>query len=47
MKLSTWEKDDIQWWFQLISTWNGKSLFLFPGWQQGPDFSVTSDAAGS
>ena len=29
VKLSTWGKDDIQWWFQLISKWNGKSLFIY------------------
>ena len=42
-----WEKEDIDWWYRLISQWNGRSLFLTPKWEIGPDFSVTSDAAGS
>ena len=45
--LSIWERDDIEWWHRLILNWNGKRLFLFPKWEVGPDFSVTSDAAGS
>ena len=46
VKLSTWGKDDIQWWFQLISKWNGKSLFIY--FQVGSRaliFFVTFDAA--
>ena len=41
-----WERDDIAWWHRLIYNWNGRSLFLFPKWEVGPHFSVTSDAAG-
>ena len=45
--LSIWEKDDIRWWFHLISAWNGKSLFLRPKWETGPDDTVSSDAASN
>ena len=44
--LSSWEKDDIDWWYHLILNWNGKSLFLFPKCEIGPYFAVSSDAAG-
>lgn len=47
VKLSPWERDDLQWWFRLLQSWNGKSLFLFPTWEHAPMCSVTSDAAGS
>ena len=47
VRLSTWEQDDIDWWHRLVTEWNGRSLFLSPGWEKGPDLSVTSDAAGS
>ena len=47
VKLSCWEQDDIKWWFKLLQSWNGKSLFLFPSWENAPKISVTSDAAGS
>ena len=47
VKLSCWEQDDIKWWFKLLQSWNGKSLFLFPTWENAPKISVTSDAAGS
>ena len=46
MRLSVWERVDIEWWHCLILNWNGRSLFLFPKWELGPDFSVMSDAAG-
>ena len=45
VRLSSWEIDDIKWWHHLILHWNGKSLFLFPKWESGPDCAVTSDAA--
>ncbi len=47
VKFSAWERDDIKWWFKLLFSWNGKSLFLFPKWEHAPKISVTSDAAGS
>ena len=47
VKLSQWERDDLQWWFRLLHSWNGKSLFLFPTWEQAPMCAITSDAAGS
>ena len=47
VRVSVWEKEDIDWWYRLISQWNGRSIFLTPKWEIGPDFSVTSDAAGS
>eukprot|EP00795_Rhopilema_esculentum_P007294 gene7294-12994_t len=47
VKLSCWEQDDIKWWFKLLQSWNGKSLFFFPTWENAPKISVTSDAAGS
>ena len=47
VRLSIWEKDDIRWWFHLISAWNGKSLFLCPKWETGLDCAVSSDAASN
>ena len=47
VRLSVRERDDIAWWHRLILNWNGRSLFLFPKWEVGPDFYVTSDATGS
>ena len=47
LKLSKWERDDLQWWFKLLASWNGKSLFFHPTWEQAPDMSIASDAAGS
>ncbi len=44
--LSTWERDDLGWWIQMLRAWNGKSLLLFPGQECMPDFSIASDAAG-
>ena len=45
--LSCWEKDDIVWWYQLLTSWNGKSLFHFPDWNLLQDFAVTSDSSGN
>ena len=45
--LSIWEKDDIRWWFHLISAWNGTSLFLCPKWEIGLDCAVSSDAVSN
>eukprot|EP00112_Aurelia_sp_Birch-Aquarium-sp1_P003277 Seg1363.36 transcript_id=Seg1363.36/GoldUCD/mRNA.D3Y31 product="Polyprotein P3" protein_id=Seg1363.36/GoldUCD/D3Y31 len=45
--LSLWEKEDIQWWYTIFKSWNGKSLFHLPKWENAPDVSITSDAAGS
>ncbi len=47
VRLSVWERDDIEWWFRLLQCWNGRSLFLFPAWEQAPRIAITSDAAGS
>ena len=47
VKLSIWEQEDIKWWYTIVKSWNRKSLFHLPKWENVPDFSVTSDAAGS
>ncbi len=47
VRLSSLERDDISWWHKLLSSWNGRSLFLYPSWDHGPRLAVTSDAAGS
>ena len=47
VKLSLWERDDIKWWHTIVKSWNGRSLFHLPKWENAPDFSITSDAAGS
>ena len=38
---------DLQWWFQFLSSWNGVDFWLFPGMAAAPDLVVTSDASGS
>ena len=47
VRLSVWEKDDIKWWDLLFKQWNGRSLFLLPKWENAPEITVSSDAAGS
>eukprot|EP00794_Sanderia_malayensis_P001375 gene1375-biopygen1124 len=47
VRLSAWERDDIDWWVSLLSCWNGRSLFLYRNWTEAPTIKVTSDAAGS
>ena len=37
---------DLEWWFQLASSWNGVSL-LAPHKRECPDLEITSDASGS
>ena len=45
--LSPWEREDIAWWISLLNNWNGRSLFQFPKWEQAPNISIASDAAGA
>ena len=39
--------EDLAWWRRLLTPWNGLSLMRFRAWDRLPDFSMTSDAAGS
>ena len=47
VSLSSWERDDLDFWLTLLRQWNGKSLFFNSVWEKAPDLSVSSDAAGS
>ncbi len=47
VSLSQWERDDLSWWNQLLSSWNGRSLFYWAKWNKAPDVSISSDAAGA
>ena len=44
---SSWEKDDVKWWFEHLSLWNGKCLLHFPSNQENFDIEISSDATGA
>ena len=34
VRRSTWKQGGIDWWHRLVTKWNGRSLFLSPGWEK-------------
>ncbi len=44
--LSSWESDNIQWWYKLLQQGNGRSLFLRPEWSRAQNIAIALDAAG-
>ena len=38
-------REDLVWWLELLSEWNGISMFRFRGWSEIADFQMASDAA--
>ena len=45
--LSKEDREDLEWWSDLLSNWNGISLFSFRKWDFVHDLVITSDAAQS
>ena len=47
VRLASPEKEDLRWWSHLLTVWNGVSLFIHQKLKPIPDFTISSDAAGS
>jgi len=39
--------EDLTWWLEALTAWNGKSFLLFNEWTPAPDFELQTDASGS
>jgi len=40
-------REDLTWWVEALSTWNGKSFFLMESWTPAPNLQLQTDASGT
>ena len=47
VSLNSAGRQDISWWQEFLSKWNGKSLIQAPDWSNASDLHIFTDASGS